>query len=276
MPERKLKMYQQQLAQLQASIKKMMFADFPTLHFYNPQAYHMFWEDFTNYTGTIVTGNPPTVPGWTAAQAANLEGDVLDAEGTPAMTAPNAIGGVLRLDSEAATTQHNGIQLQKDGETFTPDASMDLWFEARFMLGDNAADLADCEIFIGLAETDATLMPAGAIDHANTEYIGFCIETGWAGAMQFVAATGAANETGVVCTTIVENTWYRVAFCIKGLTTAYQFVDDTQITNTIGAGFLPNVDLKVSLVCQSDDVGTPDDPILYIDYIRVLQFRSYS
>lgn len=261
-------MYDQNLSQLKDTVKKVMWADFPT-HFYrNPMACYTFYEDFTNFNGTIVNGAPPVIPGWTTAEVGAV-GNIIQHDWP---------GGVCLLDSEGAA-QHNGVQMQKDGAGFMPAAGKDIWFEAAFYMD---SDVTNSQIFLGLAEADATFMPSGVLSNA-TDYIGFCIAVGGADALTFVSNNATAN-VAVACATLADTTWYRVAFWIDGITEAHQYIgtesgagniqitDDAELAATIVTANIPITPsvLLPTFVCQADGAV---DPIMFLEYCRITQLR---
>jgi hypothetical protein len=236
--------------QLDTTWKTGVWADCPLLSIRcNPQIAYECFEDFTN-------NDAATMAGYTVTQATT---------GTFAMG--SEVGGTALADSNS-TTQHQGVNVQKLGPCFTPAANKDLWFECRFKVVDT---YDKCELFVGLAGVDNTLSPNGNLDAANTEYIGFGIETGGAGTMSFYECKATA-ELKDATSAIAEATYIQVGFKVTGITAIAAYVNGAAITltNVVASG-IPVTDVMTpSFVCQTD--GT-NDPILHIDWYRVIQLR---
>jgi len=224
------------------------WADAPVLPaLIDPSIAHTVFEDFNDIDAA-------TLAGWTATQAT---------AGTWAIA--DATGGEALADS-GSTTQHQGINVQKLGECFTPAANKDIWFECRFKVVDT---YDKAQIFVGLAETDTTLMPSGDLDSTNTEYVGFGIETTGAGALKIYGCKATAEDSDAAAT-IAEATYIKVAFKITGLTKVEHWINDVKGSTTLVTANIPTNALTPSFVCQTD--GT-NDPILHVDYVRCMQLR---
>jgi len=236
--------------QLDTTWKTGVWADCPLLAIRsNPEIGYMIEEDFTNVDAA-------TLAGYTATQAT-----------TGTFTLASTVGGNALADSNS-TTQHQGINVQKLGPCFTPAANKDLWFECRFKVVDT---YDKAQIFVGLAGVDTTLSPSGDLDSANTEYVGFGIETTGAGALSFYECKATAELSDAVAT-IAEATYIRAGFKITGITGINCYIDGAEVslTNVVYTG-IPVTDVMTpSFVCQTD--GT-NDPILHIDWYRVVQLR---
>lgn len=246
-----------------ASWKQGVWADCPLLAIMtNPQVGYIFFEDFTNFQGAIANADPPTMTGWTAVQSNSTGGlAILD-----------EVGGVLEIDSEGAA-QHDQLQLQKRngtlllGEHFKCAAGKDLWFECRFKCRDHNADI---DMFVGLAEQDDTLMANGDLDEATSDYIGLGIETIAAPAAKVYAVKDGDedSDTGV---TVLDNIWHRIGFKVTGVTAIEFWIDGAPVTLTnITLANIPTNEMTVSFVSGSD---ASSDPILDIDWVRVVQLR---
>ena len=215
---------------------------------HDPGMAHTIFEDFNDIDAA-------TLAGWTATQAT---------AGTWALT--DEVGGVALADS-GSTTQHQGINVQKLGESIKPAADKDIWFEARIKVVDT---YDKAEIFVGLADTDTTLMPSGAMDSTNANYVGFAIPTTGAGVMALYGCKATAEDTVAGVATIEEATYIKVAFKVTGVTSVEYWIDGVRGASTLATANIPIVDLTPSFVCQTD--GT-NDPILHVDYVKCLQIR---
>lgn len=248
---------------LDTTWKTGVWADCPLLAIAsNPQIGYVFFEDFTNYQGTIANANPPTMTGWVAVQSNTTGGlGILD-----------EVGGVLEMDSEGAA-QYDQLQLQHGtaalnlGEHFKCAANKDLWFEARFRCRD---DNADFNIFIGLGEQDATLMANGDMDESTSDYIGLATETNTAPAAKVYCVKDGTeqSDTGL---TITDNTWYRIGFKVSGVTGIEFWIDGVPIALTnITATVIPTNEMTISFISGTD---ASSDPFLDIDWVKVVQLR---
>jgi hypothetical protein len=227
-----------------------LWADCPLLPIKcDPSIGYIIEEDFTNIDAA-------TMAGYTVTQATT---------GTFALG--TAVAGEALADSNS-TTQHQGVNVQKLGPCFQCAANKDLWFEGRFKVVDT---YDKCELFVGLAGVDNTLSPSGDLDSANTEYIGFGIETGGAGAYKFYECKATAELSDAIGS-IAEATFIKLGFKVTGTTGIAAYVNDVQqtLTNVVASG-IPVTDIMTpSFVCQTD--GT-NDPILHLDWYRVVQLR---
>jgi len=233
-----------------ARAKQGLWADCPLAAIaQDPSIATVIFEDFTNVDAA-------TLAGYTATKATT---------GTFALD-PTQANGVALADC-GATTQHQGINVQKLGNSILPAAGKDIWFEARVKVVDLIANI---QMFVGLAGTDTTLMPNGAIDSTNSEYIGILIPTAGAGVMTLAAAKATAADTAAYAA-IVEDTWTNIGFKVNGVTDIKSFLNGVVQADTILTASLPVTDiLTPTFVCQSD--GT-SDPILHIDWYKCVQLR---
>jgi len=235
-----------------------VWADCPLLAIEaDPSLAYVFMEDFLSFPA-ITDGDPPTLAGWTCAQA-TIGGIAIKA----------GAGGILEMDSESATGGQ-GIQMQQTVAPFLCAANKDIWFETRVRVDDTYDKI---QFFAGLAKIDTTLSAAGDFD-TGSDYIGFGVETTLAGVTSFYICKDAAELSDSMGTagTLGEDTWIRLGFHIDGTTGIHAFIDGVEValTNVVYTG-IPTTDaLSVSFVCQSD--GT-NDPLLDIDWVRCAQLR---
>lgn len=238
---------------LDSTFKTGVWADCPLLAMRSdPSIAYEVFEDFTN-------NDAATMAGYTVTQAT---------EGT--FTMGSGLGGTALLDCNSGT-QHQGVQVQKLGPCFTPAANKDIWFEAQFKVVDTAITP---QLFAGLAGVDSTLVPSGDLDAANTEYIGFGIETTKAGVMSFYEAKATAELSDSLGSTgtLVEATYIRVGFKVVGITGINCYLNGAEqtLTNVVASG-IPVTDIMTpSFVCQTDSTT---DPIMHLDWYRVVQLR---
>lgn len=225
-----------------------VWADCPLLAIAaDPSIAHVIMEDFNN-------NDAATMAGYTVTQATS---------GTFALT--DEVGGVALVDCGAGT-QHQGANVQKLGLPFKPAASKDIWYECRFKVVDTAITP---QLFVGLADIDATLLPSGALD-ANADYVGLTVLTTLAGVSQLSAckATNQVQVTGIK--TLVEDTYVRFAFKITGVTKIEYWIDGVKGSSSLLTAGIPIVDMTPTFVCQADSTT---DPILHLDYYKCVQLR---
>lgn len=233
---------------LNPSIIKGCFADCPLQAYQqDPSIGHYIVEDFNN-------NDAATMAGYTVTQASS---------GTFALA--DGVGGVALADCGAGT-QHQGVNVQKLGLPFLPAANKDIWFEAIFKVVDTAITP---QLFVGLADIDATLLPNGALD-ANADYVGLTVLTTLAGVSQLSAckATNQDQITGIK--TLVEDTYVKFAFKITGLTKIEYWIDDVKGADTLLTAAIPVVLMTPTFVCQADSTT---DPIMHLDLYRCFQLR---
>lgn len=168
-------------------------------------------------------------------------------------------GGVALADCNSATAAQ-GINVQLGGtagELFSiPDSGLCL-FECRI----KAADIATGpEFFIGLSETDTTLIASSAMSAG--EYVGFKSVTD--DNVLLGCSNDAAESTASSIHTFVDDTYVKLGFVIKNGSLVQFYVNGALKTNTITtAANIPANLLRPTLVCQS---GGTTDPILHIDW----------
>lgn len=218
----------------------------------NPTIAYEVFEDFTNVDAA-------TLAGYTATPAT---------QGTFALD--TTVRGIALADCNSGT-QHQGINVQKLGNCFLAAADKDIWFECEFKVVDTATTV---QLFAGLAATDTTLMPNGDLDESSTEYIGFAVETTLAGVMSFyeTKSTAELSDSMGSTGTLANNTFIRVGFKVTGITGIQAYINGVEqtLTNVVASGIPVTSVLTPSFVCQTDSTT---DPILHIDWYRVVQLR---
>jgi hypothetical protein len=222
-----------------------VWADCPLLAaMQDPNVGHDIFEDFNDIDAA-------TLAGWTATQATT---------GTFALA--DAAGGVALADANS-TTQGQGINVQKLGESITPAAGKNIWFEARVKVADT---FDKAELFIGLSVTDTTILVTQA--NTSTDHIGWqCVTND--GILLFSAEKGGVGATKVAAP-ILEDTWINLGFKVNGLDTIEHWAYGAKIGTTHLTANIPIVELTPSFVCQS---GGTNDPILHIDWVKCFQIR---
>lgn len=223
----------------------MLWHNAPVLRSIQDPTYaYMFWDDFTD----LPTGK------YTATQAT---------AGTFALG--DGAGGVALADCNS-TTATQGINVQLGGTTgefIKPAADKDIWFEARVKAADTATGP---EFFLGLAAIDTTIIATSANSSAN--HIGWQSVTD-DNVLLFSAENAGTGSTDAA-TTLVDDTWVRLGFKVNGVSTIDQYIDGVKQSETHVTANIPVTEMTLSLVCQS---GGTTDPIVHIDWWRVLQIR---
>ncbi len=238
-----------------------VWADCPLLAIEaDPSLAFIVMEDFNNFYA-ITDANPPTLAAWTCTQGGNTLGGLSVIAGA---------GGLLEVDCES-TTQHEGLTVQQTVAPFKLAANKDLWFEARIRVTDT---FDKCELFVGIAKIDGTLLKNDGDLDTGSDYVGFGVETTLAGVTSFYECKDTAELKDSMGTvgTLPEDDWIRLGFHINGVTGIKAFIDGAEqtLTNVVASG-IPTTDaLAISFVCQTD---ATNDPLLAIDWVRCVQLR---
>jgi hypothetical protein len=160
-----------------------------------------------------------------------------------------------------STTAAQGINVQLGGtagEFVKPQAGVNIWFEARLKIADTATGP---ELFVGLHETDTTIIASSALSGSNM--IGFSSVTD-DNVVLFTGEKATAADSNA-CTTLVDDTWIHLGFKVTGVTKTEQYVNGVKqaaSTNHATAN-IPILELRPSFVCHS---GGTTDPILWLDW----------
>jgi len=230
-----------------------VWADCPLSAIANdPTVAYVFFEDFMNWKGVAIATT--AMAGWTVTQ---------DTAGAVS-TSDTAQGGVLLIDCDS-TTVTQGINLQYTEGTlpFIPVAGQDIWFECRLAVD----EALTCEFFAGLSNADTNILDTSAMASEN------CI--GWQcvtddGVLLFAAEKATEGATKA-STTLVEDTYVRLGFHVKGVTSIDHYVNGVKQSTSHVTANIPIVGLTPSFVCQSD--GT-QDPIIHLDWVKCVQIRA--
>lgn len=215
----------------------------------DPDAGFFFCDDFLD----LPTGR------YTATQAT---------AGTFALT--DADGGVVIADSNS-TTDTQGINVQLGGtagEMILPEADTEIWFEARVKVHDFGTAGAGIQFFLGLSETDTTIIASSANSSAN--HIGFeAIATdSVTGVSEKATTRGTVSSlTTLIDSDVTADSWVKLGFHVKGVDTLTFYVDGTANGTTIATTNIPAVELRPSIVVQTDGAST--DPLAHMDWWAV-------
>ena len=205
------------------------------------QDYHGWFDHFVLTTITSTT---------------TMAGFVLTGITTGTVVAQDMAGGVLGLVGGSADGK--GIEIQAAGECFLPAANKDLFLEARVA----CVDADDIDWFIGLATTDTSLF---ASEPDNK--IEFSGDDGDAN-LDFQVRGGGAGDPVDTTYDMANNTWRRVGFHVKGVTSVTPYIDG--VAGTAVTANIPAVEMKLSFGMLDGATAAPNK--LLIDWIRVMQF----
>lgn len=176
-------------------------------------------------------------------------------------------GGTLIMDAGSSTADQ-GVQVQLKGESFTPAAGKDIWFETKLSM----TFPTKIQLFAGIGEHDTTLFATGENSMAN--HIGFemgaTVQGGAsAGKIQFYGEKVGTRGTVADVHTVVSATSVYVGFFVDGVTSATPYVNGVAAT-ALATANVPTVDMCLSLACLSE--GT-SQPVLTVDWVRAFQLR---
>lgn len=184
--------------------------------------------------------------------------------GTAAIS--TTIPGMLMLDA-GATTDNQGVNLQRLKSAWIPAANKSIWAEFRISLTATTPPVTRAQLFVGLAASDTTIIAAGA--QTTNNRIGWQILDG-----ALLATTFTCDKAGVATTvtgpTLVDATIIKLGFIYDGVAdTVQQYVNDVATGTAVTTTNIPKLVVYPSFVCQSD---ATDRPNLNISY-RIFQLR---
>lgn len=214
---------------------------------FDPSVAFVLDEQFGDYDATNT---------WTATQATS---------GTAAIS--TTVPGALLLDA-GATTDNQGINVQRLKSCFVPAANKSLWFETKVTLSASTPPVTKAQLFIGLAASDTSIIAAGA--QTTNNRIGWQILDGGLLVSSFTCDK-AGTGTTATGHTFVDATAVKLGFYYDGVAdTVQQFINGVATGTAIATTYIPKVALFPSFVCQSD---ATDRPTLLIQGLRVMQLR---
>jgi hypothetical protein len=223
----------------------------PILEYLHDPSIGVYYDEgFTSYNAAATTGD------WTLTQATS---------GTA--TIATAAPGRLSIDA-GATTDNQGVNLQRLKAAFVPAANKSLWYETKVTLTASTPPVTRAQLFIGLAASDTTIIAAGA--QSTNNRIGWQILDG---ALLVSSFTCDKAGTGTTATghTFVAATAVRLGFFYDGVAdTVQQYINGVATGSAVATANIPKAAIYPSFVVQSD--GT-DQPILHVDGLRIFQLR---
>jgi hypothetical protein len=196
---------------------------------------------------------------------------------------PFGAGGVIRIVN--AGTNNDSVSMQLNGEPFVIVREKPLYFEVRLATSAIAGTL----LFVGLADTDTTLLPAGGQTLGVTDAIGFTIR-GTSGLILPIvkgagtvdSATGETLPTVTGAPALVNNTWsvlrfevlptdatnHRVNFYVDGVKVAQHTSQTAALP--LGAHATTPIGLTPSYTQKTQGSAANNG---FIDYIFCSQMR---
>jgi hypothetical protein len=217
---------------------------------FDPNIAVLLEDNFTSYDAAATTGD------YVLTQATT---------GTAAIS--TAFPGSLLIDA-GATTDNQGANVQRLKSAFIPAANKSIWAEFNVILTATTPPVTRAQLFVGLAESDTTIIASGALSTNN--HIGWRIVDGGLLVSLFAAAK-AGTATTATGHTFVAATAVKLGFVYDGVAdTLQQYINGVATGSAIATANIPKVALYPSFVCQSD--GT-DRPNLIVQGYRILQLR---
>lgn len=200
--------------------------------------------------------------------AASTTGDYLATQATTGTAAiSTAVPGALLLDA-GATTDNQGINLQRLKTAFVPAANKSIWAEFYVTLTAATPPVTKAQLFVGLAASDTSIIASGA--QTTNNRIGWQILDGGLLVSSFTVDK-AGTGTTATGHTFVAATAVKLGFVYDGVAdTVQQYINGVATGDPIATTYIPKVAVYPSFVCQSD--GT-DRPNLLIQGYRVVQLR---
>lgn len=185
--------------------------------------------------------------------------------GTAAIS--TTVPGALLLDA-GATTDNQGVNVQRLKTGFVPAANKSIWAEFAVTLTATTPPVTKAQIFIGLAATDTTIIASGAVSVNNR--IGWLIGDGG-----LLVSSFSVDKAGVPSTTtghtFVAATKVRLGFLYSGVDdTVQQYINGVATGSPVATTYIPKLVVYPSFVCQSD---ATDRPNLIISGYKIIQLR---
>lgn len=177
------------------------------------------------------------------------------------------IPGAILLDA-GATTDNQGMQIQRTKAGFIPAAGKDIWFEARVLLTATTPPVTRAQVFIGMCAADTTIIASGAM--STNDHIGWNILDGELLVSKF-SCDKAATTNRATGHTFVAATVVRLGFKYDGTAdTVQQYINGVATGSAQVTANIPKNVIYPAFVCQSD--GT-DRPNMALMGLRVFQLR---
>lgn len=177
--------------------------------------------------------------------------------------ADDETGGVLVVTNAGGSGDHDNFQLSKDGgtndsESFGFSTGKKAWFKARFKSNDGD----QIHSFIGLHITNTDPVNAAPTNGVYFEITG--------GVITMVVRKDSVSSSETLVATLGDDTFVELGYYWDGIDTFSIFVDDLEITPTVGGANLPSELLAVSFGVENEEADTNT---LELDYIEAYMER---
>jgi hypothetical protein len=240
------------------------------------------WNGYTSGNGDGVTflneyvnrlgGGQQNLTGTSTTEIA----DWIQTEVTSGLTVRNeAVGGVLRVSSEASATADDGLTVMYRATPFAPTDTKTIWFEARVALTNiDAAAGAEDQFFIGLTDTITSALPSGVVDDTVDKIGWFHHDGSTVSTLSFITAKTTVEEiTTGAATGLVTGTYFKIGFkcewinSVQTITPYFNGVAGT-VHNTAASVPTAGTGLGVCLAAVTEGTTTA---LLDVDWVRVAQ-----
>jgi hypothetical protein len=202
-------------------------------------------DQFIGYNAAATTGD------WVLTQAT---------AGSAAIS--TSVPGALLINS-GATTQGEGVNLQRLKAAFLLASGKDLWFETSVQMGTSL----NAQVFIGLAESNTALITSNALASANN--VGWSSVTG-TGALTFNTGAASTEGTGISGPTLSTSATTLLGFYYSSANgTVQQYVNGVATGAAISTN-IPSAVMYPSFVCQCNSTT---QPTMTVRGYRVFQLR---
>jgi hypothetical protein len=198
------------------------------------------------------------------------EGWVITATTSGTLSLVAKEGGWLKVDSAGHNAENDGvISAQLLNCRVKPLAGRVIVGEARIFL----AGITH-RFFVGLAATDTSILPSGAIDDASDKVGFYRAKTTTAAKLAVINARTTVEEVTADVATIAETTSIRLGFRVDGLDSVTYFADGVEVAKHTTAARVPNAEMCLTLAATCE--GTAVDAELNVDWVRIAQFGGRS
>jgi hypothetical protein len=240
------------------------------------------WIGYSNGNGNGVTylneyvgrlgGGQQSLTGTSTTEIA----DWIQTEVTSGLTTRNeAVGGILRVSSEASASADDGLTVMYRATPFAPTDTKTIWFEARVALTNiDAAAGAEDQFFIGLTDTITSALPSGVVDDTVDKAGWFHHDGSTVSTLSFITAkTSAEQITTSAATGLVTGTYFKIGFKIEWLSsvqTITPYFNGVAGTAHNTATTVPTAGTGLGICLAAVTEGTTT-ALLDVDWIRVAQ-----
>lgn len=240
------------------------------------------WVDYSDGKGNGVAylneyvgrlgGGQQTKTGTSTTEIA----DWIQTQVTSGLTTRNeAVGGILRVSSQASSSADDGLTVMYRATPFAPTDTKTIWFEARVALTTiDAGSGNEDQFFIGLTDTITSALPSGIVDD-TADKVGFFHHDGsTASTLSFITAKTTEEEiTTGAATGLVTGDFVKLGFRIDwvgSVQTITPYVDGVAGTvhNTSSTNPTAATGLGICYAAVSEGTTTA---LLDVDWVRVAQ-----